>query len=110
MPRSFEDDHAPARGRRGFRVLSLGAGALLAMLLVGLATRDIGASAEPSRIDSPGILPGAAEPVSAVAERLAARLDDGVDWQRVEVWTDFGPAAVAAYEPFYQSTAEGDVQ
>jgi len=27
-----------------------------------------------------------------------ARLDDGVDWSRVEVASDVGPAAVAAYE------------
>ena len=99
MASPFEDDHAPAHGGRGFRVLGLGAGAVLVTMLVALATRDIDASAEPPRIDSlPAMLPGAAEPGSAVAERHAPRLDDGVDWQQVEVWTEFGQAAVAAYE------------
>jgi hypothetical protein len=99
MTRSFEDDHAPDIGRRGFRLLSLAAGAALAMLLVALGTRDIGATAEPSWIESPpAMLPGTAEPGGAVAERQAQRLDEGVDWERVEVWTEFGPAAIAAYE------------
>jgi hypothetical protein len=100
MTDSFEDDRARATGRRGFSLLSLAAGVVLAMLLVALGTRDIGATAEPSGIDSPpAMLPGATEPGGAtVAARHAARLDDGVDWQRVEVWTEFGPAAVAAYE------------
>ena len=99
MTRSFEDDHAPAGGRRGFRLLSLAAGAVLAMALVALGTRDIDAATEPSWTDAPPAAPPVSvEPNGAVTEPMAQRRDDGVDWTRVEVWSEFGPAAVAAYE------------
>ena len=45
MTRWFEDDHAQPNGHRGFKLLSLAAGAVLAMLLVALGTRDIDAAA-----------------------------------------------------------------
>jgi hypothetical protein len=97
---SFEDDHAPASGRRGFRLLSVAAGAALAMLLVALGTRDIAdATAKPLWIDSPPeLLPGVVDPGGAATERQALRLDEGIDWKQVEVWTEFGPAAGATHE------------
>jgi len=99
MTRWFEDDHAQPNGHRGFKLLSLAAGAVLAMLLVALGTRDIDAATEAPWIDGPPALPpGAVEPGGALTERVAVRRDDGVDWQQVEVWSEFGPAAVAAYE------------
>jgi hypothetical protein len=99
MARSVEDDPAPAGGGRKFRVLSVGAGVVLGSLVVALATQDMGASAEPSSIDSlPAVQPGGTEPASAVAQHQAPRLDEGVDWQRVEVWAEFATAAIAAYE------------
>ena len=99
MATSLEHDHAATSGRRGFTVLSLAAGAVVAMLLLVLANADIGAMAEPtvsaSRAAPP---PVAVEPPAASAERQAPRLDDGVDWRQVEVWSEFAAAAVAAYE------------
>jgi hypothetical protein len=99
MTRSFEDDHMHTSGHRGFRLLSLAAGAVLAMALVALGTRDIDAATEPSWTDAPPATPpGTVEPGGAMTEQLAQRRDEGVDWTRVEVWSEFGPAAVAAYE------------
>jgi hypothetical protein len=98
MTRSFEDDHAHTSGRRGIRLLSLAAGAVLAMALVALGTRDIDAATEPTWTDAPPATPGSVEPAGAMTEPMAQRRDDGVDWTRVAVWSEFGPAAVAAYE------------
>ena len=90
-PREDGDDNSAAYDRRGFKVLSIAGGIALAVLLVALGTpRD--AETEPWTDSAPAVVP-----VTPTAEAVAA-LDAGVDWQHVEVWTEFGPAAVAAYE------------
>ena len=90
-PRDDGDDTSAAYDRRGFKVLSVAGGIALAVLLVALGVpRD--AETEAWIDSAPAVVPAA-----RAAEAVAA-LDEGVDWQRAEVWTEFGPAAVAAYE------------
>lgn len=71
------DDHPMRHG--GFTLLGLAGGAVGAALLLALSTS----------------IP---EDVPETVRRDVAALDDGVDWSRVEAATDYGPAAVAAYE------------
>jgi hypothetical protein len=79
--------------------LGLAAGAVLGMSIVALGAHDLDAAQSPAEAgDAPVVLPPhVTEPHGFMTEHLAAR-DSGVDWQRAEQWTEFGPAAVAAYE------------
>jgi hypothetical protein len=94
MARSPHDgDRSPASlDRRGFKVLSLAGGSAIAVLLVVLGTPQRDGEAEPWIESAPAAVPAAA------AAQAAAAQDAGVEWQQAEVWTEFGPAAVAAYE------------
>ncbi len=95
------DDHPMRHG--GFTLLGLAGGAVGAALLLALSTsipedvpetvlRD---AAPTARVAT--ALPAPPGHSHAAPARVAA-LDDGVDWSRVEAATDYGPAAVAAYE------------
>jgi hypothetical protein len=98
MTTSFDDHRASASDRRGVKLLGLSVGAVLGMSIVALGMPDIGAADVPPWSDGAPALPQRGiDPPATAAEHLAA-LDSGVDWQRAEVWTEFGPAAVAAYE------------
>ncbi len=79
--------------RRGFRLLGVAGGAAVGVLLVALGTPGVELSDEGVWIDS-----APASTHEPVAHPRLAALDSGVDWSRVESASDFGPAAVAAYE------------
>jgi hypothetical protein len=90
-PKELQDNTA-ALDRRGFKVLSLAGGIAIAVMLVVLGTPEHDAETEPWIDRAAPVVP-----TSRAAQGVAAH-DSSVDWQRAEVWTEFGPAAVAAYE------------
>jgi hypothetical protein len=98
MSTSFDNDRASNPDRRGVKLLGLAIGAALGMSVVVLGMPDIDAVDAPTWSDGVRALPQrAVDPSALVSEHVAAR-DSGVDWQRADVWSEFGPAAVAAYE------------
>jgi hypothetical protein len=98
MTTSFDDHRPGASDRRGVKLLGLAVGAALGMSVVVLGMPEIDAMDAPSWSNGAPALPQrAVDPPAMASEHVAAR-DSGVDWQRAEVWSEFGPAAVAAYE------------
>lgn len=92
MTQPHEDHEARRADRRGIKVLSLAGGAALGVLVIALGGPDPDAATDPWIDTAPALVPAVA------ASESETRLDAGVNWERVEVWHEFGPAAVAAYE------------
>lgn len=92
MNRTIDTREEPRPERRGVTLLSVAAGAALAVALVALSTSGpMDAAGERGRIeDTP--------PTDVPATPQVAALDAGVDWERVERAPDPAPMAVAAYE------------
>lgn len=91
-------DHHDVRNldRRGFKLLGLAGGVAFGVLLVALTTPGPDTAAEREWIEDSA--PRAMAAPSSAARQPTAALDEGVDWGRVGAWSEYGPAAVAAYE------------
>jgi hypothetical protein len=81
--------HPANRPHRGTMLLGVAAAAAIGVLWTALAVPGADAD-ERGWVDT--------APSTAPAPTATARLDDGVDWSRVEAAPDAAPMAVAAYE------------
>lgn len=81
--------HPAREHRRGTMLLGVAAAAAIGVLWTALAVPGAGGD-ERVWVDT--------APPTAAAPTATARLDDGVNWSRVEAASDAAPMAVAAYD------------